>query len=47
MCEEWRPKLYADESVTQIPNDDDELVTLILARDDYENRVERDAPEED
>ena len=45
MCNEWRPKLYADESVTQIPNDNDELVALIIARDDYKNRVDREAKE--
>ena len=43
MCEEWRQILYADESVTQIPNDDDELVSLIIARNDYKTRAERDA----
>ena len=43
MCREWREILYADESVTQIPNDDDELVALIIARDDYKNREEREA----
>jgi hypothetical protein len=43
MCNEWREILYADESVTQIPNDDDELVSLIIARDDYKTRAERDA----
>ena len=42
MCNAWRPILYADESVTQIPNDNDELVPIILARDDYKTRVERD-----
>jgi hypothetical protein len=42
MCEEWRKKLYADQSVTQIPNDDDELIILIIARDDYKTRAERD-----
>ena len=43
MCKEWREILYADESVTQIPSDDDELVSLIIARADYKNRAERDA----
>ena len=43
MCNKWREILYADESVTQIPNNDDELVSLIIARDDYKNREERDA----
>ena len=46
MCEKWRKILYADESVTQIPNDDDELVSLIITRDDYKTREERDAEAE-
>ena len=46
MCAEWRKILYADESVTQIPNDDYELVALIIARDDYKNREEIDAEQE-
>jgi hypothetical protein len=41
MCEEWRKILYADESVTNIPNDNDELVALIIARDDYKSVSER------
>jgi len=43
MCREWRDILYADESVTQIPNDNDELVALVVARNDYKNRAEREA----
>ena len=42
MVAEWMPKLYADESVTQIPADEDELIAMIVARDDYKNRVDRD-----
>ena len=45
MIAEWLPKLYADESVTQIPANEDEVVAMIVARDDYKNRVERDAEE--
>ena len=43
MIAEWLPKLYADESVTQIPASEDEAVALIVARDDYKNRAEKDA----
>jgi len=43
MIAEWLPKLYADESVTQIPANEDEVVALIVARDDYKTRTERDA----
>ena len=42
MIAEWMPKLYADESVTQIPADDDEKIILIVARDDYKNRTEKE-----
>ena len=42
MIAEWLPKLYADESVTQIPANEDEMIALVVARSDYFNRVERD-----
>ena len=45
MIADWMPKLYADESVTQIPTDDDEKIALIVARDDYKNRAEQEAKE--
>ena len=43
MLAEWLPKLYADESVTQIPASEDEIVAMIVARDDYKDRAARDA----
>ena len=43
MLREWLPKLYADESVTQIPASEDEIVAMIVARDDYKDRAARDA----
>ena len=43
MVAEWLPKLYADESVTQIPASEDEIVAMIIARDDYKDRTARDA----
>ena len=45
MLQEWLPKLYADESVTQIPASEDEIVAMIIARDDYKDRAARDAEE--
>jgi len=39
----WRPRLYADESVTELPADDEALCTLIMARDDYKTRLQQDA----
>ena len=42
MIAEWLPKLYADESVTQIPANEDEMIALVVARADYSNRVERE-----
>ena len=42
MLEEARQVLYADESVTQIPSSDDEIITMYVARSDYKNRSERD-----
>ena len=43
MIQEWLPKLYADESVSSIPASEDELVAMIIARDDYKDRAARDA----
>ena len=43
LIEEWKPRLYADASVTELPADPDELATLILARSDYRTRVQQDA----
>ena len=34
-------KLYADDSVDSIPASEDDIVALIVARDDYKNRVVR------
>ena len=45
MLQEWLPKLYADESVNQIPASEDEIITMIVARDDYKTREDRDAEE--
>ena len=43
MLLEWLPKLYADESVDSIPASEDEIVAMIVARDDYKDRTARDA----
>ena len=40
---DWRPTLYADASVTELPANPDDLVTLILARSDYKTRAQQDA----
>jgi len=46
MAEEARQVLYADESVTQIPASDDEIIEIYIARSDYKNRAEREAEQE-
>ena len=43
MIREWMPKLYADDSVSSIPASEDEIVAMIVARDDYKDRAARDA----
>ena len=43
---EWRPRLYADASVTELPASDDELCALIMARDDYKTRLQQDAAQD-
>jgi hypothetical protein len=46
MIAEWQPKLTADATVESIPADDDKLIALIVKRDDYKTRAERDAASE-
>ena len=43
LIKDWRPTLYADASVTELPSDPDDLATLILARSDYKTRAQQDA----
>ena len=43
MIREWMPKLYADDSVSSIPANEDEVVAMIVARDDYQSREDREA----
>jgi len=43
LIQEWRPILYADSSVTELPANDDDLTALILAQSTYRTRLQRDA----
>ena len=43
LIETWRPRLYADDSVAELPANPDDLATLILARSDYRTRAQLDA----
>jgi hypothetical protein len=43
LIKEWRPKLFADPSVTELPADAEALCDLIMARSDYKTRLEQDA----
>ena len=43
MINQWRPIIFADDSVATIPANDDDFIALIVARDDYKTRTERDA----
>ena len=47
MIAEWTPILMADESVDSIPANEDDLIALIVARDDYQTRSECDAESEE
>jgi hypothetical protein len=42
MIAEWLPKLYADESVTQIPANENDIIAMVVARSDYKNRSDRE-----
>ena len=46
LINEWRPRLFADASVTELPAGDDELCALIMARDDYKTRLQQDAAQD-
>jgi len=43
LIQEWRTTLYADDSVTELPANSDDLATLILVRSDYKTRAQQDA----
>jgi len=43
MIAEWLPKLYADDSVDSIPANEDDMIAMVVARDDYKDRATRDA----
>ena len=43
---EWQPRLFADERVIELPADAHALCDLIMARDDYKSRLQRDAAED-
>jgi hypothetical protein len=43
MINTWRPIVFADDSVSSIPANDDDFIALVVARDDYKTRAERDA----
>ena len=43
---EWRPRLFADPAVTELPADDEDLCTLIMARSDYKTRLQQDAAQD-
>jgi len=43
MINTWRPIVFADDSVATIPANDDDFIAMIVARDDYKTRAEREA----
>jgi hypothetical protein len=43
LIKEWRPRLYADPAVTELPASAEQLCELIMARSDYKTRVQQDA----
>ena len=43
MVNQWQPILFADESVESMPATADGIIALVVARDDYKTRAERDA----
>ena len=43
LINEWRPIVFADDSVATVPANDDDFIALVVARDDYKTRAEREA----
>jgi hypothetical protein len=43
LIKEWRPRLFADPAVTELPAGNEALCTLIMARSDYKTRLQQDA----
>jgi hypothetical protein len=43
LIKEWRPRLFADPAVTELPADAHQLCNLIMARSDYKTRTQADA----
>jgi len=42
---DWQPRLFNDPNVTEIPATPEAFILSVVARDDYQNRVARDAAE--
>jgi len=42
MIQEWQPKLFADPHIESVPANEDDFVSLVVSRDDYKTRVERE-----
>lgn len=40
---EYRPKLFADQTIAELPADDHDLAAFIIGREDFKTRSERDA----
>ena len=45
LINEWQPKLFADPEVENIPADTSAFINLVVSRDDYKNRVQRESEE--
>jgi len=46
LIKEWEPRLFADSSITELPADSEALCMLIMARDDYQTRLQQDAAQD-
>jgi len=43
MIREWQPKLFTDPSIETIPANQDDFIALVVDRDDYKSRKQREA----
>lgn len=42
MIREWQPKLFDDPAIESIPATDESLISVIITRPDYKNRIDRE-----
>ena len=45
MIRDWQSRIFEDPAIENIPANCDDFIKMVIARNDYKNRIERDAEE--